>query len=351
MLLPYLEMSPDEQMAAMAEAGYNGGRGGRVSLFGPTGERVTTTSPVTAIQRVSFAVTDFVLRSGPSTDVDVSTGFWPVVRVPKRDFTLPRDLTDDLVDTDTERPAKGNMKFSNIGVDEVRRIAKRYTFAYLADDIQIENASMPWDVQVMGALKAQKRVLGSLDKSATVLLNNTANFNATVIVGDTWSVNGTSLDQINLAANILVAATGRPKSRFRVAIFNPTAQTAALTDKNFLERRSKVQGATNPTLQDLASYWGVEGVDFYQPISRASIDSAPAFRFPNNVVVYFPGDPAQLGTWYGDQAWGRTFRVLDGAALAPFRINEQTSWAFPWQVEQTQEILDPTCAVLITSPS
>jgi len=349
-MLRYLEMDPAQKMAAMAEAGYLGGRAGRMELFGATGERVTTGSPVQAIQRVSFAVTDFVLRSGPSTDVDVSIGFWPVVNVPKRDFTLPVDGTDDLVDTDTERAHKADMKFSSVGVSELRRIAKRYTFAYLADDVQIDNASAPWDVQKMGTFKAQRRVLGSLDKSAAVLLANTANFGS-VIAGDSWSSNGTSLDQINAAANTLAAATGRTKNRFRVALCNPAVQTAALNDKNFLERRSRVQGATAASAADLAAYWGVAGVDFYQPISRTSIDASPTFKFPSNAIVYFPGDETQLGTWFGDQAWGRTFRVLDGAALVPFRVNEKTSWAFPWQVEQTQEVLDPTCAALITTPT
>lgn len=350
-MLRYLDMDPAEQMAALTAAGYNGGRGGAANLFGPSGERVTTTSPVSAIQRVSFAMTNVVLRGGPTTDVDVSSGFWPVVTVPKRDFTMPVDGVDDLVDTDTERGLKGDIKFASISVSELRKITRRYTFAYLADDMQIDNASLPWNVQEMGTYKARRRVLGSLDKSAALLLANTANFNSTVLVGDAWSSNGTSLDQINAAANILVAVTGQPKSRFRVAVFNSGPQTASLNDKNFLERRSRVQDATSPSQADLAAYWGVAGVDFYQPVSKASIDAAPAFRFPSNVVVYYSGDPGEMSTWYGGIAWGRTFRVLDGAALVPFRVNEKTSWAFPFQIEQTQEILYPECAVLITNPT
>jgi hypothetical protein len=308
--------------------------------------------PSSNVQPVLPILTDYVLAGAPVTPdgVDIQGDLFPRRRVSKINFQVGRTDGSEQVRHQTKRQDRGEIRYSNFGWSKEPFRTERRTFAGMFDDRERDNAD-PWDVA--GRSAAASRVIVERDTLGEVadIVGDDANYQfvETIGAGDGWNLIGGSRELISDAAARIEAATAIPRPFLRVALFGKARQ-AALADTSFLATRTTAQRVNFPDFPELAAYWGVGSVRPYYALEKPSLEEDAVEMFADAAVIYYPGNPAQLSSLEGGLCWGGTFEYSPGDALIPYRLDQFTSWFYPWQNDQTVLISKTECAVKIKTP-
>lgn len=329
--------------------------GGERSYQGNAGDmagRALGGNPIIATQTVDYVLTNLVLKSGPNVGVDVGISLFPVSNVGNWHIKIPkRGAYENVIPDDTERPWGAEILADPVTGDATTFDLRRYSWATKLDIAQLQNATTPWiDLGTAASSISRQKVLRSADKRKAAIVANNANF-GTVSAGGDWRADGTMLDEINAAGELLTARTGVQMDQFSLALFNG-AWNVARHDAGFLASRVYTAGAVSPSTEDVRAYLGVKEV---LPISSMeqtdpNDPSTTRYLFPSDAVLYYKGDPNALALpELGGNFWGKTFR-LPGVAITPFYIQQRTSWFYPFEMGEIVYINNANYAVKITAP-
>jgi len=285
---------------------------------------------------------------------DYADDVFGVVPTGHYNIRIPTRFGEYLVKRDTLREARSDMGFVDRQYSFTDRTMKRNTLAGLVDDDEMKNAD-PWTVSADAAADARDivRISLALDKAAIIL--NTANYNThfAILAGQGFNLsNGLHLkDVVDQGVHSIKQATGVPRNRLKLVLLGQLAEDAAIRDFELMNRSMYTSAPVYATLDRIKDYLGIAEVKSYAPIYRTNaVTGTPTEMFPTGAMwLGYPGQQATLPR--GGIVWGRIFRMGgSGGALPPFRVDEKTSMAYPWQVREDVEVFNTGAAVLITSP-
>lgn len=267
---------------------------------------------------------------------------------------IPTRFGEYMVRRDTLREARSDMGFVDRQYGFTDRTMKRNTLAGLVDDDEMKNAD-PWTVSADAAADARDIVQLdlALTKKDTILNVNNYGAHYAILAGQGFNLsNGLHLqDVVTQAVHVIMQATGVGRNRLKMVLLGQLALDAAILDFELRNRAMYTTAPVYASTERIKDYLGIASISAYAPIYRTdAINGTPQEMFPGGAIwLGYPGQKATLPR--GGIVWARTFRMGGtGGALPPFRIDEKTSMAYPWQIREQTEVFNTGAAVLITNP-
>src|SRR5688572_18222748 len=129
-------------------------------------------NPVTALQLVSPLITDIVLGT-PQVDILPGSRILKAITAPRREFTYPIWGTERFQEFNTERGIRAPYMHAEFGITSGTGSLKRYGFASMRDQDEIDNADDFLQLASKSSLFAKTIVDMHLERIRRTLLTTT----------------------------------------------------------------------------------------------------------------------------------------------------------------------------------
>jgi hypothetical protein len=316
-------------------------------------ERAET--PSHNVQPINYVATE-VLQGQQVERIGVASQIFPFVRVGNLKFEYWTWSDDHVQQQETLRGESQPYLHSDFRLSATQAKLERRSWASMADELELQNADSRIQLDVLKALNSRRIVEMSeeflvselLQTSGTYAVNHTLAIDA----GEEWdhATAAHMLEDIDTGTTAISDATGLqprdlhmflPLPSYRAAIHNPA----------FADRRAHVLGATEPSLAELANYFGLGRVWTANLIGRATGAASVAPLYDDVAVIYAPGRTGDYDRSFGDTQFAARFGMNDGVIRERFWKPEITSWVFPYDRLSKYSVLNSGAAFLITNTS
>ncbi|MEM1183340.1 MAG: hypothetical protein AAGM22_33685 [Acidobacteriota bacterium] len=255
----------------------------------------------------------------------------------------------------SKRGAGAEIRYVDFNTSTETGDIDRHTLATLRDEDEFKlagQADPAWSMEAQARVLANQLVRLDLEAERAELLTDPDNYptdhvNDLPLNSEFNGPNGNSRLHIRAAAQQIARRNLGIRIDQDIKVYaGPSALDAIEEDTTWTALRAVAGRGDTPTAEEMQRYFKVAEVWTGYVVMEMD-DGELVTLYDDDVLVYYEAPSAGLMTGQGDRDFAVRAEWSNGTALNPWRIENRTSVAYPWQEYTTPRIVKPTSGYLI----